>query len=143
MAFHSSQLRLKDIYIPLTLVGNIYKPTLIDGVPIKLIREYKKILITDTAGMGKSTILKRIFIAMIDNVQENVGIPIYIELNKLHKGHLIIDEIREELKALFEKDSTQFPDADWETVYKEAKAQSVSPIVFRTAEKKLFSKDII
>ena len=106
MAFHSSQLRLKDIYIPLTIVRNIYKtePTLIDDVPINLIREYKKILITDTAGMGKSTILKRIFIALIDNVQENVGIPIYIELNKLHKGHLIIDEIREELKALFEKD---------------------------------------
>lgn len=75
--------------------------TVIDGVPKKLIKKYKKILITDTAGMGKSTVLKRIFIAMIDNVEENIGIPVYIELNRLHKGHLIVDEIKKELKALF------------------------------------------
>ena len=112
MAFSNSQLRLKDIYIPLTLGKNNWMPhdstpTGIVGVPIKLIKKYKKILITDTAGMGKSTILKRIFIAMIDNVEENIGIPIYIELNRLHEGHLIADEIKKELKALFETDDNE------------------------------------
>lgn len=109
MVFPTSQLRLKDIYIPLTLVKNnwmLRKRDLIviDGVPKELIKYYKKIIITDTAGMGKSTVLKRIFIALIDDLQESIGIPIYIELNKLHEGHLIVDEIREELKTLFETD---------------------------------------
>ena len=106
MAFSNSQLRLKDIYIPLTL-KNWFDSTVIDGVPKKLIKKYKKILITDTAGMGKSTVLKRIFIAMIDNVEENIGIPIYIELNRLHEGHLIADEIKKELKSLFETDDNE------------------------------------
>lgn len=104
MAISNSQLSLKEIYIPLTLVKNNlngYESTKINDVPKELIEKYKKILITDTAGMGKSTILKRMFIALIDNVQENLGIPIYIELNKLNKDHLIVDEIRDELKALF------------------------------------------
>lgn len=106
MAFSTSQLKLKDIYIPLTLVKydlNGNKQTVINDVPKDLIKKYKKILITDTAGMGKSTLLKRIFIALIDNVQENLGIPIYIELNKLNKDHHIVDEIRDELKVLFGK----------------------------------------
>lgn len=112
MAFANSQLKLKDIYIPLTLKKNNWMlrnstSTVIDGVPKKLIKQYKKILITDTAGMGKSTVLKRIFIAMIDNVEENIGIPIYIELNRLHKGHLIADEIKEELKSLFETNDNE------------------------------------
>lgn len=109
MAFSNSQLSIKDVYVPLTIKRNNWMldsndSTVINGVPKKLIKKYKKILITDTAGMGKSTVLKRIFVDLIDNVQENFGIPIYIELNKLHKGHFIVDEIREELKALFEKD---------------------------------------
>ena len=111
LAFANSQLKLKDVYIPLTLKkdgwwGDI-TDSVIYGVPKKMIKKYKKILITDTAGMGKTTVMKRIFIAMIDDVEENIGIPIYIELNKLHEGHLIVDEIKEGFKELFETNDNE------------------------------------
>ena len=112
LVFHNSQRQLKDVYVAQTLVlencieGN--KETIkIDKLPVKLIKKYKKILITDTAGMGKSTIMKRMFIDLIDNGMADIGIPIYIELNRLNKDHTIITEIQEELNSLsdeFDKD---------------------------------------
>lgn len=63
-------------------------------------KKYKKLLITDTAGMGKSTIMKRMFIELIDQGLESVGIPIYIELNRLNKERTILKEIQEGLSSL-------------------------------------------
>ena len=68
----NTRLKLKDIYIPQTLVKeDVYKSdeaeAKIDKLPVALIKEYKKILITDTAGMGKSTITRRMFIDLIEN----------------------------------------------------------------------------
>jgi hypothetical protein len=105
LVLHNTRLRLKDIYVAQTLVKeDLYKneeiQTRIDKLPVALIKEYKKILITDTAGMGKSTITRRMFIDLIDNGLEDVGIPIYIELNKLNKERSIIKEIHEELDSL-------------------------------------------
>lgn len=108
MVFHNSQRKLKDIYVTQTLVeGNRYHDdaaaTIIDAYPRKLIEKYRKILITDTAGMGKSTITKRMFIDLIDNCLDCIGIPIYIELNKLNKDNKILQEIQKELNSLSEK----------------------------------------
>lgn len=105
LVFHNSQRLLKDIYIPESLVNEFtwereFKIIKINRFPVKLINKYKKILITDTAGMGKSTIMKRMFIDLIDNGMEEVGIPIYIELNRLKKDRTILKEIHEELSAL-------------------------------------------
>ena len=50
--------------------------------------------------MGKSTIMKRMFIDLIDRGMEDVGIPIYIELNRLKKDRAILLEIQEELNSL-------------------------------------------
>ena len=107
LVFHNSQRYLKDIYVNQKIVrGNNYNKnivsTIIDGIPLKLIKKYKKILITDTAGMGKSTIMKRMFIDVIDNCINDIGIPIYIELNRLNKGHTILDEIQENIDSLSE-----------------------------------------
>ena len=101
----NTRLKLKDIYIPQTLVKeDVYKSdeaeAKIDKLPVALIKEYKKILITDTAGMGKSTITRRMFIDLIDNGLGDVGIPIYIELNRLNKFNPIIKEIQKELNSL-------------------------------------------
>ena len=105
LVFHNSQRKLKEIYIAQSLVSEHdsedEKETIkIDKLPIPLIKKYKKILITDTAGMGKSTIMKRMFIDLIDNGLVDVGIPIYIELNKLNKEHTILHEIQKELSSL-------------------------------------------
>lgn len=118
LAFQNSQRRLKDIYVAQSLVketsfveddfielidnnkeNNVEK---IDEFPEKLIQKYKKILITDTAGMGKSTIMKYMFLDLIDKGLKDVGIPISIELNRLNKGHSILTEIQEELNSLSE-----------------------------------------
>ena len=105
LVFHNSQRSLKDIYVAQTLVKEHYskdgkKTIKIDSLPVSLIKKYKKILITDTAGMGKSTIMKRMFIYLIDEGLKDVGIPIFIELNKLNKDHTILSEIQEVLSPL-------------------------------------------
>ncbi len=103
LVFRNSQRSLKDIYVAQTLVkethikGGHKVKAKITKFPVKLIKKYKKILITDTAGMGKSTIMKRMFIDLIDNGYDDVGTPIYIELNKLKKSHSILEEINDEL----------------------------------------------
>ncbi|MBR5725502.1 MAG: NACHT domain-containing protein [Muribaculaceae bacterium] len=112
LVFHNSQRLLKDIFVAETLVkDNRFEgrneATRIDGMPKKLIKQYKKILIEDTAGMGKSTITKRMFIDLIDNGIEGVGVPIYIELNRLNKDRSILQEIQDGLSSLsevFDKD---------------------------------------
>lgn len=105
LVFHNSQRLLKEIYVAQTIVKEHQsegdnETAKIDKLPVSLIEKYKKILITDTAGMGKSTIMKRMFIDLIDNGLNLVGIPVYIELNKLNKENTILDEIQEALSSL-------------------------------------------
>lgn len=108
LVFHNSQRKLKDIYVDQTITKENHiedgeEKTKIEGLPVKLIKKYQKILITDTAGMGKSTIMKRMFVDLMDKGLDVVGIPIYIELNKLSKSHTILTEIQEELNSLSEE----------------------------------------
>ena len=105
LVFHNSQRHLKDIYVAQTLVkenrtDDADNITRIDRLPVSLIKKYKRILITDTAGMGKSTIMKRMFVDLFDNGVKDVGIPIYIELNRLKKNHTILMEIQKEINSL-------------------------------------------
>ena len=103
LAFPNQQKALRSVYLPLTLVGTDYSINnsvphcKINGFPTKLLSRYHKILIKDTAGMGKSTLSKIIFLSAID---QEAGIPIYIELRKLSKDHCLLDEIRDQLGSL-------------------------------------------
>ena len=102
LVFHNSQRLLNDIYIPLTISqtnDNVMIKTTINNYPQQLSDEFHNILITDTAGMGKSTMMKKIFISAI---YENCGIPLFIELRRLKKSKKLIDEIQEQLSP-FEK----------------------------------------
>lgn len=108
LVFHNSQRLLKDIYVAQELVKEnrfegVEETIRIDGMPKEQIKKYKKILITDTAGMGKSTISKRMFIDLIDNGIEGIGVPIYIELNRLNKDRSILQEIQDGLSSLSEE----------------------------------------
>lgn len=91
---------LKGIYVPLTLhyskdqtdvsyVVDHYDPAFFNGK--------KQVLIVDTAGMGKSTVVKRLF---IDIVESGSGIPIFVELRRLSSTHSIIDEIHSQISFL-------------------------------------------
>lgn len=99
LVFNNSQRFLKDIYLPLTISSTNdrkikYK---LSGFPEEAVHEYGNILITDTAGMGKSTLMKKVF---IDAIEKNIGIPIIVELRRLSKDKKLIDEIQEQLNSL-------------------------------------------
>lgn len=91
LLFQNQQIKIKDIYYPLTLKSNKDHSTyLIDDFKLEYINPYKKILISDTAGMGKSTLSRFITLKVIEN---NLAIPLLIELRNLNEDHNILDEI--------------------------------------------------
>lgn len=102
LVFHNQQKLLDDVYVPLTIVeedGDRKRKdlVLINEYPTSFISKYRRVLITDTAGMGKSTLSKKMFLSAID---KEVGIPFFVELRRLSKTHLLLDEIREQLGSL-------------------------------------------
>ncbi|MGC3787526.1 NACHT domain-containing protein [Priestia aryabhattai] len=98
IALGLQQVTLESTYIPLTInsVERKEKITL-DSYNETFAAKYKKIVIEDTAGMGKSTLMKKLFISAI---QQNVGIPIFIELRHLTKENDILDTILENINPL-------------------------------------------
>ena len=101
LAFKERVKKLKDIYIPLTIypVDNEKEKKLakVEGYPKELLDKYGRILITDTAGMGKSTLMKRMFLDVIDG---QFGIPIFIELRRLNENNDILNEVAIQLGGL-------------------------------------------
>src|ERR1044072_3428994 len=100
LVFNNSQKLLKDIYLPLTIIKrDAHKPRRfkIATFPDNLFAAFDKILLTDNAGMGKSTLIKKLFLEIIDNKK---GIPILVELRRLNKEKKIIDEIKEQMNPL-------------------------------------------
>lgn len=119
LAFKERVKKLKDIYIPLTIypVDNKKekKLTKIEGYPKELLDKYGRILITDTAGMGKSTLMKRMFLDVIDG---QFGIPVFIELRRLNENNDILNEVAIQLGGLndgFDKEilETLFVDGEF------------------------------
>lgn len=107
IVFQNQQRRLEDIYVPLTLraargpkrmvAARGPRRVVIDAYKKDFIPTYEKVLIRDTAGMGKSTVLKYLFLSCVN---ENQGIPIFIELRKLKSDQSILSYIYNELNAL-------------------------------------------
>ncbi|MGJ1228245.1 NACHT domain-containing protein [Sphingobacterium siyangense] len=112
VAFKKKKVLLSDVYIPLTLQCEEDNETpkkkvciQIVGFQKELFSRSNKILITDTAGMGKSTLLKKMLISAIE---QNIGVPILIELRRLSKEKDIVDEILEQLNPINEQLDRQF-----------------------------------
>ncbi|MEI9702315.1 hypothetical protein V5036_14665 [Enterobacter cloacae] len=82
LAFPNILKKINDIYEPLTLcsldAGETLNERIVDGS--LLLEKYKHALIIDNAGMGKSTLLKKI---VIDTIEYSEYIPVYIELRSL------------------------------------------------------------
>lgn len=100
LVFPNKQLKLKDFYLPLTLLVpvNMAQTELrIDEFPFSLMSEKKDLLVVDTAGMGKSTLLKFMFLRA---VELDIGIPIFIELRKLKVNESILNYVFNQLKKL-------------------------------------------
>lgn len=112
IAFKKKNVLLNDVYVPLTLISEECqentakrKNRKIVDFDESLFSMSNKILITDTAGMGKSTLSKKMLISAIE---KNAGVPILIELRRLSKEKDIVDEILEQLNPINEKINRQF-----------------------------------
>ena len=101
IVFLNQQKRLMDYYLPLTLTCKIDRSDFyIDSLPKELIDSKKKIVIVDSAGMGKTTLLKYMFLRC---VEECYSIPVYIELRSL-KGKIgVLDQIQNKFADIGEK----------------------------------------
>lgn len=96
LVFGTQEKKLEDFYYPLQLVSkNITIKT--DKYPNDLLPVYKNVIIVDNGGMGKSTIMKWLF---IHSIKEKKGVPIFIELRRLSKDHLLIDEIISQISPI-------------------------------------------
>jgi hypothetical protein len=98
LVFQNQQRKLEDLYVPLSVISTRDNTTIrIVDYAETFIPSYEKVLIVDTAGMGKSTVLKFLYLKC---VEQNAGIPILIELRKLIGSTSILDVIRNELNAI-------------------------------------------
>lgn len=100
IVFKNQQKHIDELYIPLTILKTtevgVSEKIVVNGLNKDFLEKYKKVLLVDTAGMGKSTLLKYLFISCI---RENGGIPILIELRKLNSEDSILDYILNELNG--------------------------------------------
>lgn len=100
IVFKNQKKSIFDLYVPLKVIkqGDINNvPILIDEYNDNFIPTYKKVLITDTAGMGKSTILTWLFLSCIKNQK---GIPVFIKLGNLSEDKPILNEIINEFNTI-------------------------------------------
>jgi hypothetical protein len=80
IAFQNSPKRLNDLYIPLTLISDNKELEIVVDSKVDIFQQDPHILINDIAGMGKSTISKKIILNVID---QDMYIPVFIELRQL------------------------------------------------------------
>lgn len=105
LAVKNEQRTINDLYIPLTVKkSNLVRSE--DNIEIcinkyndEFITKYKRVLLIDNAGMGKSTIIKYIYLSAIN---EEKGIPVLIELRKIDKEVTIIDFIMKQINGIKE-----------------------------------------
>ncbi|PKP20084.1 MAG: hypothetical protein CVU05_09885 [Bacteroidetes bacterium HGW-Bacteroidetes-21] len=96
LVFGNQQKKLEDFYYPLELAQkNIVIKT--KKYPDDFLPKYKKAIIVDSGGMGKSTIMKWLF---INAIKENKGIPIFVELRLLSEKNTLINEIISQINPL-------------------------------------------
>lgn len=102
IVYNNMETHLKDLYIPLNIVydgsASSYEKICIDKYPKDSFKKYNnRIFIVDNAGMGKSTIMKFLFINLINN---SFGIPFFIELRKLKKNTTIVEYLLSEIEDI-------------------------------------------
>jgi hypothetical protein len=82
---------LSDVYIPLTLADQLREKRFrLDKYPEALFSETRRILVTDTAGMGKSTAFKFIVQTSLLRLEK---IPLLVELRKIPEGVTLLEFI--------------------------------------------------
>lgn len=93
IAFPNSPKRLQDLYIPLTIVPEGEGKNILMTDKENIFQKADRVLINDTAGMGKSTLSKRVVMNVIN---EGIYIPVFIELRQLKA-----EPITSQVKSIF------------------------------------------
>lgn len=102
IVYNNMETQLEDLYIPLNIVYDdstfSHETICIDKYPKDNFKKYNnRIFIVDNAGMGKSTIMKFLFINLIN---KSYGIPFFIKLRKLPKDTTIIEYLLSEIEDI-------------------------------------------
>lgn len=101
LVFPNQQINIESIYFPLTIDSTRDRTSKkLDIIDIEFIKSYQRFLISDTAGMGKSTLSKWIGLSLI---KSGSSIPILIELKRLKSSHRVIDEIFNQIDPIDKK----------------------------------------
>ena len=101
LVFPGEGIDLYEIYEPLTLMRHTStsRPhnVVIREFPSRLLFS-KKIIISDAAGMGKSTLLRYLFLKAIEN---GIGVPVFLELRRLRSSKGLLQLIKQDLGGYF------------------------------------------
>ena len=82
IAFQNAPKKLSDLYVPLTLEGEEKQIKITVKDNIDIFAHHNHILINDTAGMGKSTLSKKV----VQNIiSEAIFVPVFIELRQVEE----------------------------------------------------------
>ncbi|MBP6237847.1 MAG: NACHT domain-containing protein [Saprospiraceae bacterium] len=100
LVFPNKQTLFKVLYEPLTIVAKTDARREIEieinDYPEDFLPKYCRAIIEDTAGMGKSTITKKLFLSIIE---QNAGIPILIELRQVNKNNDFLKELQNQISS--------------------------------------------
>ncbi|KLA27749.1 NACHT domain-containing protein [Bacillus cereus] len=107
IALKHRKVYLEQVYQPLkilSLESDMYtynrgtnQPVSLDKYNEEFFEKCPKLLITDSAGMGKSTFLKFLFLS---SIRQQIQIPVFIELRRLNAKHGVIDEIYKKINFI-------------------------------------------
>ncbi|MDA1799459.1 NACHT domain-containing protein [Bacillus cereus group sp. BY6-1LC] len=104
IALRHHKVFLEQVYQPLKIVSLKFdthtksnNTVLLDTYNEDFFNNHTKILITDSAGMGKSTFLKFLFLS---SIKQQIQIPVFIELRRLNSQHGILDEIYKKINFI-------------------------------------------
>jgi len=100
LVFPNKQTLFKELYEPLTIITKTDGKKVeikIKDYPNNFLPKYFRAIIEDTAGMGKSTITKKLFLSIIE---QNAGIPILIELRKINNDNDFLKELQNQLSQI-------------------------------------------
>ncbi len=98
IVFPNQKIRISEIFYPITLVcTKDYKRYKVNKINSDFFENNSRILISDYAGMGKSTLSRYLVNRCID---QNIGIPVFIELRQINSQNTIIDELFNQLNPI-------------------------------------------
>ncbi|MDP3610148.1 MAG: NACHT domain-containing protein [Methylophilus sp.] len=125
---------LSEIYIPLTVKTEVNVNDKIKELELNIsnfnmsfLPVYNRVLVTDTAGMGKSTLLRFL---LLECIKSEYAIPIFIELRTLSKSQTISDVIYNQLNMQLKKGSDDKDELELSAKYIEKIMKSGDFILF-------------